>query len=132
VDLPVVDIAITFLLSSYLQWSALECLSTLCKSAAPGSPLLIAVHASALAAFAAERDDVNLMARARMQYAKALQRTNAALAAPDEFLDDGTLASILYLGLFEAIVFDDRSSPEAWTAHVNGAVELLKRRGMVG
>ncbi|KAI0133977.1 hypothetical protein BJ170DRAFT_181357 [Xylariales sp. AK1849] len=129
VQLPVDYIAITFLLSHYLQWSTLDCLSNLYNASSAGSPLFVAVHASAIAALAVEREDASLMTMARTQYTKALQRTNAALASPEEFLDDGTLASILHLSLFEAIVFDDRSSPHNWTAHVNGAVELLKRRG---
>lgn len=65
----------------------------------------------------------------RRKYASALTRTNAALACPKSAVLDKTLASVLLLGLFEAIVFQGRKSPENWTTHTLGAVGLLRIRG---
>jgi hypothetical protein len=105
-------------------------LTLLYKHMPSDSPLSISVYAPALAALALDTGQSELMNLARAQYGKACQRTNQALGDARESLTDDTLASILHLGLFEAVAFDSRSSPTIWTAHIYGALELLKRRGL--
>lgn len=104
--------------------------SALYKQMPSDSPLSISVYAPALAALALDTGQSELMNLARAQYGRACQRTNQALGDATESLTDDTLASILHLGLFEAVAFDSRSSPTIWTAHIYGALELLKRRGL--
>lgn len=42
---------------------------------------------------------------------------------------DSTLLSVLLLALFESLVFRGRQSPTSWTAHIEGAAQLLQMRG---
>ncbi len=67
---------------------------------------------------------------ARSQYAQALYRTNQALGNPKERITDDTLASIVHLSLFEEISFDEKVVQANWTAHVLGATEIVKLRGV--
>lgn len=62
-------------------------------------------------------------------YSTAIASLNAALATPATSARDGTLLSVLLLGLFEAVLFRGRQSPTSWTAHTHGALALLKLRG---
>ncbi|KAI5458313.1 putative C6 transcription factor [Mariannaea sp. PMI_226] len=89
-----------------------------------------AIRASSLATFALRVRDSRHMRTARSHYALALARTNASLANPEEALLDSTLAAVLLLGLFEAVIFQGRQSPETWTIHTLGALELLRLRGI--
>ncbi|KAF7556935.1 hypothetical protein G7Z17_g1058 [Cylindrodendrum hubeiense] len=88
-----------------------------------------AIHATAFATFALKTRDVSYMKIARTNYALALAQTNTALASPKDAILDRTLVAVLLLGLFEAIIFQGRESPESWTAHTFGALELLRLRG---
>ncbi|KAH8666247.1 hypothetical protein BGZ61DRAFT_461787 [Ilyonectria robusta] len=88
-----------------------------------------AIRAASFATFALRVRDASYMKTARSSYALALAQTNTALASPKEAALDRTLAAVLLLGLFEAIIFEGRESPESWTAHTLGALELLRLRG---
>ncbi|KPM42692.1 hypothetical protein AK830_g3892 [Neonectria ditissima] len=88
-----------------------------------------AVRAVSFATFALRVRDASYMKTARTNYALALAQTNKALACPEKAILDRTLAAVLLLGLFEAIVFQGRQSPEPWTAHTLGALQLLRLRG---
>ncbi|KAH7140274.1 hypothetical protein B0J13DRAFT_557460 [Dactylonectria estremocensis] len=88
-----------------------------------------AIRATSFATFALRVRDASYMKTARSNYAIALAQTNAALESPQAAVLDRTLAAILLLGLFEAIIFSGRQSPESWTAHTLGALELLRIRG---
>lgn len=56
--------------------------------------------------------------------------TNNALKSPNEINTDTTLLSSLLLDLFEKITFTKPRSSESWTTHVNGALALVKLRGL--
>ncbi|KAH7007430.1 hypothetical protein EDB80DRAFT_718720 [Ilyonectria destructans] len=88
-----------------------------------------AIRAASFATFALRVRDASYMKTARSSYALALAQTNTALASPKDAVLDRTLAAVLLLGLFEAIIFEGRQSPESWTAHTLGALELLRLRG---
>ncbi|KAG5944518.1 hypothetical protein E4U60_005900 [Claviceps pazoutovae] len=49
--------------------------------------------------------------------------------SPESAVLDRTLACVLVLGLFEAIVFEGGARPDNWTAHTQGAMQLLRLRG---
>lgn len=91
--------------------------------------LSLALNATALAAFSRRSRSQICEARARRTYAKALTHVNGRLQNPETAVQDGTLATVLLLGLFEAIVFRGGKSPTEWTAHTWGAMRLLMIRG---
>lgn len=86
-----------------------------------------AVLAPALALLSQETRQPQLLPLARQHYAAAIAATNALLAT--HATADATLASVLLLGLFEATVFQGRSSPVCWTTHTDGVEALLRLRG---
>ncbi|KAF7563753.1 hypothetical protein G7046_g403 [Stylonectria norvegica] len=124
-------IAITFFLKSFISATPFEWyLPELYNSKAiTDDALSSAIQAASFATFATRVRDLSYMKTARHFYALALVRTNALLACPKAAVLDETLAAVLLLGQFEAIVFRGRQSPESWTTHTLGAVELLRLRG---
>lgn len=109
--------------------STLRYLSYLSSNFATSSPPRAAILAPALAIFAQELNQPALLRFAIAQYSTALEATNLALSAPKLAIQDGTLGSIILLGLFEALTFDDTKSPSSWTNHIDGALQLVKMRG---
>ena len=89
----------------------------------------LSVSATALAAFARRTHSPQYEARARRLYAQALHHINPQLQKRETAIKDRTLASVLLLGLFEAIVFPGGQSPTGWTAHCDGAMNILLLRG---
>ncbi|KAK4194395.1 hypothetical protein QBC40DRAFT_319878 [Triangularia verruculosa] len=69
-----------------------------------------------------------LLQRAAETYTKALRATNAALKDPVRCKEDGVLAAVLLLGMFENITAKPNTGT-AWGSHVEGAVLLVKARG---
>lgn len=88
-----------------------------------------ATRAAAFATFALRVRDHRYLGTARSNYALSLAKTNAALTSQEDAVLDKTLAAVLLLGLFEALVFQGPRSGESWTAHTMGAAELLRLRG---
>ncbi|KAG6020431.1 hypothetical protein E4U41_002840 [Claviceps citrina] len=88
-----------------------------------------AIEAAALAAFSRRVRSPSPLRESRKRYGQALSQVNDLLARPETAVLDGTLACVLLLGLYEAIVFEGDSSPTSWTAHCNGALQLLRLRG---
>ncbi|KAK7418737.1 hypothetical protein QQX98_003755 [Neonectria punicea] len=86
------------------------------------------VRAVSFATFALRVRDASYMKTARSHYALALAQTNASLACPTEAILDRTLAAVLLLGLFEAIIFQGTQSPESWTAHTLDGTASLRAR----
>jgi hypothetical protein len=62
------------------------------------------------------------------QYTRALSTTHAALRDPKKSTTDGTLASVLLLGLFENLTAKQMGM-FAWGSHIEGAIQLVKARG---
>lgn len=65
-----------------------------------------------------------LVARARAKHSEAVRDLNAALASPVESIKDGTLMSVISLGMFEYA-----TSFESWDRHIQGAAALVVARG---
>jgi hypothetical protein len=63
-------------------------------------------------------------------YNTAIESLNSALSTPTTAVLDSTLLSVLLLGLFEAVVFRGRKKPTSWAAHTQGALALLRLRGL--
>lgn len=73
-------------------------------------------------------DGASLQEQALGNYTKALQSTYRAICDPDTAGSDATLATVLLLGLFENITAKHVGTL-AWGSHIEGALELVRRRG---
>ncbi|OHF00038.1 C6 zinc finger protein [Colletotrichum orchidophilum] len=87
------------------------------------------ILAASFASLSLKISDPKLMKQARVQYASALCQTNQALSSAKLAVENSTLAAVLLLGLFEAIVFSGQQSLDSWNQHTLGSVELLRLRG---
>ena len=125
------DAALTYFMSCFIQCSPFFGYLPIlyAKSRGRDDGLSSAVFATAHATFAMRTGDGRYLDRGRQNYAVALKRINDSLQRPVTAVLDQTLASILLLGLFETTVFAGRASPKEWTAHINGALQLLLLRG---
>lgn len=125
------DVAIIYFMTSYIVSSPFEgYLPHLYTSdSLVDDALSSAVSAAALATLALRVRSARYMDVARRKYAVALHQTNSCLTVPARAVLDRTLAAVLVLGLFEAVVFQGGQSPTSWTAHTFGAMELLQLRG---
>jgi hypothetical protein len=56
--------------------------------------------------------------------------TNKALQSPQVAVKDTTLLASLLLDLFEKITNNERRHIQSWTGHVNGALALVRLRGL--
>lgn len=70
------------------------------------------------------------LATAREKYVLALRMTNKALTSSKEATKDTTLMASLLLDLFEKITDSEPRNNKSWTSHVNGALALVKLRGL--
>ncbi|KAK2612091.1 hypothetical protein QQS21_001820 [Conoideocrella luteorostrata] len=94
-----------------------------------GDACSTAIHATALAALSRRVRSADHLKGSRQMYAMALSQVNDLLSKPESAILDRTLATVLVLGLFEAIVFEGDTAPTSWTAHTYGAMQLLRLRG---
>ena len=67
---------------------------------------------------------------ARERYISALRMTNKTLKSPKEAAKDTTLLTSLLLDLFEKITGCERRNNKSWTSHINGALALVRLRGL--
>ncbi|KAH7309941.1 hypothetical protein BKA65DRAFT_167940 [Rhexocercosporidium sp. MPI-PUGE-AT-0058] len=125
------DRALAYFMSSYIPASPFYYLSEVYKTTTPIAQDAVSstILAASLASLSLHVGSSKLMENARTHYSEALAQTNAALASPNTAILDRTLISVLTLGLFEAIAFSSRRSPESWTTHTLGAVQLIRLRG---
>jgi hypothetical protein len=101
----------------------------LCGTRDDGEPLLASITAVGLASYANSVHRPEILNRARMDYVKALQLTNAALRSPTQVRKDSTLFSVMILSIYEMVTGSNEHSMEAWTEHIDGASTLLQLRG---
>ncbi|KAG5921230.1 hypothetical protein E4U61_007010 [Claviceps capensis] len=94
-----------------------------------GDACSAAIEATAIAAYSRRARSCIGVEESRKRYAKALAQVNKLLSSPESAVLDRTLACVLVLGLFEAIVFEGGARPTNWTAHTQGAMQLLRLRG---
>ncbi|KAH7132495.1 hypothetical protein B0J11DRAFT_577408 [Dendryphion nanum] len=88
------------------------------------------VAAAGLASLATSTKSPAVMKRAQEEYVKALSMTNKALQSTETALKDGTLVSVIMLGLYENFAFQSKGSLASWAKHVRGACTLLSMRGV--
>jgi hypothetical protein len=127
---PVEDTAVAHLMSCFIPGSHFEYLPWMYGQAGTTCALVTTVHAASMAYLSRELRQADMMKTARRLYARALMTTNRALADPYAAATDSTLISVLLLSLFEALVWTHTRTPESWTTHTQGALEIVKLRGM--
>jgi hypothetical protein len=98
----------------------------------PSSCLRWAVDAAALSSFAHEANDPDLALKARQKYGMALQSLQGTLSSPVEKVQDGTLAAILLLVLFEDINGERTTLQSSHTAGLELFARLHKHRRLDG
>jgi hypothetical protein len=126
------ELAVGYFMSSYVPSSPFDYLpeiynTTVSTAKDSITPTVLAASFASLSLYVGSG---KLMNYARIHYTEALAQANAALASPDSAILDSSLMSVLLLGLYEAIAFSSHRSPENWTAHTLGAVQLIRLRGV--
>lgn len=86
-------------------------------------------NAACLAGLANSTKNSVIMAKAQAAYGSALRMTNKALQFRETAVKDSTLMSVIMLGLYENLSFQNKRSVRVWLKHVQGASALLKLRG---
>ena len=94
-----------------------------------GSPLNLATEAVAVAVIANWPGRRHLTQLAARIYGRALVSAQRAVRDPKEATSDSTLLSIVLFAVYETLVSSDHSVL-AWSKHVDGAVALVKARGV--
>jgi hypothetical protein len=126
---PIGDIALSFLLSTYIRGSHFEYIPSLYASSTISGLLLLPTKAAALASLSRDSQRPELMVLARKCYAQALTSTNLALRDHRQVQNDETLASVVMLALFETLAQENVDEPTPWDKHAEGALALLSLRG---
>jgi hypothetical protein len=92
--------------------------------------LALSIDAASLAYLAHETHSETALAIARKKYLLALRTTNKALQSPHLATEEPTLLAALVLDLFEKITNANSNHNGAWKSHVNGALALVRLRGL--
>jgi hypothetical protein len=92
--------------------------------------LALSIDAASLAYLSHEMHSEAALAIAREKYAFALRTTSKAIQSPDLVTEEPTLLASLVLDLFEKITNIGSKYNESWKSHVNGALALVRLRGL--
>lgn len=107
----------------------LQVAAPLVGSAKDDSALSLATEAVAMAVMAKTPDNERLNQYAAHLYGRALAATQQAMQDPAQATSDETLLAILLFALYESIVSSEHSTA-AWTKHIDGAVAIVRARGV--
>ncbi|KAM3083938.1 hypothetical protein ACMFMG_001954 [Clarireedia jacksonii] len=92
--------------------------------------LELAIEACSLAFYWHKVYPDSTLSMAREKYVSALRLTNKAMRSPGTAKKDTTLMTSLLLDLFEKMTNSEPRSDIFWRSHVNGALALVKARGL--
>lgn len=126
------DQARSYFFTRYVPDSHFSYLPSIYAQTELAAPLRSCVQAVAVASFANERSSPNAMRKALQYYSHALRDINQVIQAPTAALLDGTIVSVLLLGLFEALMHSHqpkRTNENSSFNHNQGALALLELRG---
>lgn len=129
------DHAIAFFLTHYVQANhdhtrgQFEYLPTLCNKAGIDRFFSLAVSAVGLAGLANTVRSPHLLVQAKQRYWQAVQMTNFALSQPELAIRDTTLLSVILLGMFESVTFEDREALKNFDMHIAGTTAIIIMRG---
>jgi hypothetical protein len=107
----------------------LQVAAPLVEEADDGSALSLATEAVATAVMARTSDNEHLNQHAAHLYGRALVATQQVMQDPARATTDETLLAILLFALYESIVSSEHSTA-AWTKHIEGAVAIVRTRGV--
>ncbi|TVY50635.1 hypothetical protein LCER1_G008182 [Lachnellula cervina] len=92
--------------------------------------LALSIDAASLAYLSHEMHSEAALEIARKKYVSALRTTSKAVQSLDLVAEEPTLLASLVLDLFEKITIADSKHNGAWKSHVNGALALVRLRGL--
>jgi hypothetical protein len=92
--------------------------------------LRLAMEAVSLVHFSYHAYSPTALEGAKNIYISALQRTSKALQSPKALWSDATILTALLLDLYEKFTSCGPRHITAWTSHVNGALTLVRLRGL--
>lgn len=92
--------------------------------------LTLAIEAVSLAYLWHQTYSDAALTTARQRYIRALRITNKILESPKEAIKNTSLLATLLLDLFEKITGRQPLNSKSWTSHVNGALALVRLRGL--
>ncbi|KAH8899899.1 hypothetical protein GQ53DRAFT_835917 [Thozetella sp. PMI_491] len=95
----------------------------------PGSALRVAIDAAGMAGISNVSYAPGIASRSQEYYVRALAAVKRSLSDPAASVADTTFITVLLLGLFEFINFENSSQYRSWNAHISGATALLQLRG---
>lgn len=127
--------AIAFFLQHYVQSNhdhtrgQFEYLPSLCNQAGIDRFFSLAISAVGLAGLANTVHSLDLLNQAKTRYHQAVAMTTFALGDPDLSRRDTTILSVMLLGMFESVTFEDRESMKSWDIHVAGTATIIIMRG---
>lgn len=87
------------------------------------------LRAVALAVYALNCQDRNVLHKARLYYGQAIKLINEAMSSTTEAAKDSTVISILLLGTFENVTSESTRSLRSTKAHTLGVMIILNMRG---
>lgn len=99
------------------------------EQAEEGSALCLATEAVATATMAQSSDSKTLVQSAAQIYGKALAAAQKAMRNPVDAASDETLMTILLFSLYESMTSLEHSTT-SWAKHIDGAVAIVRARGM--
>ncbi|KAK4614127.1 hypothetical protein CLAFUW4_08836 [Fulvia fulva] len=110
----------------------LEALRPFLAETSEASPLKIATQAVSLSTMAKQSCHQHLLPQAQNQYTRALHALQEDLKNPHLTLSDATLLTVLTFALYESNCqcTSPQQSMAAWAKHIDGAITLLKSRGL--
>lgn len=107
----------------------LQVAAPLVEKAEDDSAQSLATEAVATAVMATTPDNEHLNQHAAHLYGRALAATQQVMQDPAHATSDETLLAILLFALYESIVSSEHSTA-AWTKHIEGAVAIVRARGI--
>ncbi|XHG08768.1 hypothetical protein AWENTII_011861 [Aspergillus wentii] len=123
------DVALGYFLNFYAPATQFDYLSEASTVFLCPGPLRSALLAPSLLLLSQNFQSTALQALAQDNYAKALRLTSSVLSGQVLVTCDSTLLAVLLLSVYEALAFQGRQVPSAWSAHIRGAFQLLQMRG---
>lgn len=129
---PTATTALSYFMISYITSSRFEAYLPhlfINTTSFPKDPLLTAIDAASLAAFALYTRDQSQRKCIQRLYSKALEEIRIALEDKKTAVHDRTLAAILVLALLESLMLQEKKALKNWTMHTLGTLEVLRLRG---
>ncbi|KAF1810197.1 hypothetical protein P152DRAFT_102382 [Eremomyces bilateralis CBS 781.70] len=133
--LPIIEMAANFFFAKYtcdeppLSSDFFSWLAKMYNQNQPNYAFRAVIEATGMAGISNVNYAPEIASKAKERYVEALAATKQALNNPHESVSDATLVTVINLGIFEFITFEDWDLYHSWSAHLDGATALLQLRG---